>query len=151
MTTTNTACQHLIIQVIVALVHLLQSEAPLVLHVDVRVELPLCSLHKLTNRTASQPNYFLLNDSRNATNSSSIYHHSFSGFYQFIKGEVEVQNIYVPIYFIYYRLLQLFVAFYVCLFTNALIIHTGEQFLPLERLCCPRLETEAGLPSSVLT
>lgn len=38
----------LVVKVVVALVHLLQSEAPLVLHVDVGVELPLCSLHELT-------------------------------------------------------------------------------------------------------
>lgn len=38
---------HLIIKVVVTLVHLLQSQAPLVLHVDVRVELPLCGLNKL--------------------------------------------------------------------------------------------------------
>lgn len=38
----------LVVEVVVALVHLLQPEAPLVLHVDVGVELPLCSLHQLT-------------------------------------------------------------------------------------------------------
>lgn len=42
---------NLIVEVVVALVHLLQSEAPLVLHMDVRVELPLCSLHKLDTHT----------------------------------------------------------------------------------------------------
>jgi len=40
---------NLIVEVVVALVHLLQSEAPLVLHMDVGVELPLCSLHQLTH------------------------------------------------------------------------------------------------------
>lgn len=38
----------LVVKVVIALVHLLQSEAPLVLHVDVGVELPLCSLYELT-------------------------------------------------------------------------------------------------------
>lgn len=46
----------LIVKVVIALVHLLQSEAPLVLHVDVGVELPLCSLHELT-RTIQIPVY----------------------------------------------------------------------------------------------
>lgn len=39
---------NLVIQVVIALVHLLQSKAPLILHMDVGVELPLCGLHKLT-------------------------------------------------------------------------------------------------------
>lgn len=41
---------NLIVEVVIALIHLLQSEAPLILHMNVRVELPLCSLHKLTNK-----------------------------------------------------------------------------------------------------
>lgn len=40
-------CSNLIIQVVITLVHLLQSEAPLILHMDMRVEFPLCSLNKL--------------------------------------------------------------------------------------------------------
>lgn len=48
---------NLIIEVVVALVHLLQSEAPLILHMDVRVELPLSGLHKLTH---THTYYYLL-------------------------------------------------------------------------------------------
>lgn len=47
---------NLIVEVVVALVHLLQSEAPLVLHMDVRVELPLCRLHKLTHTNNTHKN-----------------------------------------------------------------------------------------------
>lgn len=38
---------YLVVQVIVTLVNLLQAKVPLVLHMDVRVELPRCCLHEL--------------------------------------------------------------------------------------------------------
>lgn len=51
---TSDPTPYLIVKVVVALVHLLQSEAPLVLHMDVRVELPLSGLDQLTRHTHTQ-------------------------------------------------------------------------------------------------
>ena len=46
-TITVTRIENLVIQVVVTLVYLLQTQAPIIFHMDMRVELPRCCLHQL--------------------------------------------------------------------------------------------------------